>query len=215
VHTDVRLIAATHRDLKVWSEEGKFRPDLYYRLSVFTIHLPPLRERGDDLPLLVQHYLRRFSRELGREVHEVAPEAKTLATGAWDGVVHLWNAATGQHVRSLEVAVAGPKAGNPPVQRGAMKRKEPARKTLDRLGSRRTATKRFHVYVSTTSALGLERAILLRHPASWLGQVQGGDPRPGASRPDDLGVLGLIYLGYGPGNNTGEERFASRASYFS
>src|SRR3984957_9796433 len=75
VQTDVRLIAATHRDLKVWSAEGKFRPDLYYRLGVFTVHLPPLRQRGDDLPPLVQHYLRRFSRELGREVHEVALEA--------------------------------------------------------------------------------------------------------------------------------------------
>src|SRR5207302_2474456 len=75
VRTDVRLIAATHRDLTAWSAEGKFRPDLYYRLGVFTIHLPPLRERADDLPLLVQHYLRRFSRELGREVREVTPEA--------------------------------------------------------------------------------------------------------------------------------------------
>src|SRR5213595_3761735 len=70
IRTDVRLIAATHRDLKGWSEEGKFRPDLYYRLGVFTIHLPPLRERGDDLPMLVQHYLRRFSHELGRDLQE-------------------------------------------------------------------------------------------------------------------------------------------------
>jgi nitrogen regulation protein NR(I) len=75
IRTDVRLIAATNRDLKAWSAEGKFRADLYYRLGVFTIHLPPLRERGDDLPLLVRHYLRRFSRELGREVREIAPEA--------------------------------------------------------------------------------------------------------------------------------------------
>ena len=86
IRTDVRLIAATHRDLKAWSAEGKFRPDLYYRLGVFTIHLPPLRERGDDLPLLVQHYLRRFSRELGREVREVAPEAlERLRSYSWPG----------------------------------------------------------------------------------------------------------------------------------
>jgi two-component system nitrogen regulation response regulator GlnG len=86
VRTDVRLIAATHRDLKAWSEEGTFRPDLYYRLGVFTIHLPPLRERGDDLPLLVRHYLRRFSKELGREVQDVAPEALERLCGyLWPG----------------------------------------------------------------------------------------------------------------------------------
>jgi two-component system nitrogen regulation response regulator GlnG len=86
IRTDVRLIAATHRDLKAWSDEGKFRPDLYYRLGVFTIHLPPLRERGEDLPLLVRQYLRRFSRELGREVQEVAPEALERLRGySWPG----------------------------------------------------------------------------------------------------------------------------------
>jgi len=86
VRTDVRLIAATHRDLKALSEEGKFRPDLYYRLGVFTIHLSPLRERGEDLPMLVQHYLRRFSRELGREVREVAPDAlEQLCNYPWPG----------------------------------------------------------------------------------------------------------------------------------
>ena len=84
--TDVRLIAATHRDLKAWSEEGKFRPDVYYRLGVFTIHLPPLRERGDDLPLLIRHFLRRFGRELGRDVREAAPEAlERLRSYSWPG----------------------------------------------------------------------------------------------------------------------------------
>src|SRR5438132_545460 len=88
VRTDVRLIAATHRDLKAWSNEGKFRPDLYYRLGVFAIHLPPLRERGDDLALLVQFYLRRVSRELGREVREIAPEALERLRGySWPGNV--------------------------------------------------------------------------------------------------------------------------------
>jgi two-component system nitrogen regulation response regulator GlnG len=86
IQTDVRLIAATHRDLKAWSAEGKFRPDLYYRLSVFTIELPPLRERGDDLPMLVQQYLRRFNRELGREIREIAPEAlERLRAHTWPG----------------------------------------------------------------------------------------------------------------------------------
>jgi two-component system nitrogen regulation response regulator GlnG len=86
IRTDVRLLAATHRDLAAWSAEGKFRPDLYYRLGVFRIHLPPLRERGDDLPALVYHYLRRFSRELGREVYEIAPEAlERLHSYSWPG----------------------------------------------------------------------------------------------------------------------------------
>jgi DNA-binding NtrC family response regulator len=86
IRTDVRLIAATHRDLQAWSDEGKFRLDLYYRLGVFTIHLPPLRERGDDLELLVQFYLRRVSRELGREVREVAPEVlERLSAYSWPG----------------------------------------------------------------------------------------------------------------------------------
>ncbi len=86
IRTDVRLIAATLRDLKAWSAEGKFRPDLYYRIGVFTIRLPALRERGEDLPMLVKHYLRRFNRELGREVCEVAPDAlKRLAEFSWPG----------------------------------------------------------------------------------------------------------------------------------
>jgi two-component system nitrogen regulation response regulator GlnG len=86
VRTDVRLIAATHHDLKADCAVEKFRPDLYYRLGVFTIHLPPLRERGDDLPLLVRHFVRRFNHELGREVVEVAPEAlECLRDYDWPG----------------------------------------------------------------------------------------------------------------------------------
>jgi two-component system nitrogen regulation response regulator GlnG len=86
IRTDVRLIAASNRDLKSWSAEGKFRQDLYYRLSVFTIQLPPLRERQSDLPLLVRHYVRCFSKELGREVRAVAPETLEQLSGyRWPG----------------------------------------------------------------------------------------------------------------------------------
>src|SRR6516225_573519 len=88
IRTDVRLIAATHRDLKARSDESQFRPDLYYRLGVFAIQLRPLRERGEDLALLVRFYLRRVSREVGREVHEVAPEALARLRGySWPGNV--------------------------------------------------------------------------------------------------------------------------------
>jgi two-component system response regulator AtoC len=88
IQTDVRLIAATNHDLKELSAIGKFRPDLYYRLSVFTIHLPALRNRGNDLQLLVQLFLRRFSPELSRNVCEVAPETlNRLRKYSWPGNV--------------------------------------------------------------------------------------------------------------------------------
>ncbi|MDF2696648.1 MAG: Response regulator of zinc sigma-54-dependent two-component system [Labilithrix sp.] len=86
VRTDVRLIAATHHDLNERVKDGKFRLDLFYRLGVFTIHLPPLRERGEDLPLLALHHVRRFSREFKREVREIAPETMNrLRAYAWPG----------------------------------------------------------------------------------------------------------------------------------
>lgn len=78
IQTDVRIITATNRDLKQSAGEGRFREDLYYRLNGFTIKLPPLRERGDDILLLLQHCLRRLGRELGKDVHGVAPEALDL-----------------------------------------------------------------------------------------------------------------------------------------
>jgi two-component system nitrogen regulation response regulator GlnG len=88
VKTDVRLIAATNRDLPALMSQGRFRGDLYYRLNVSTIRLPPLRERGDDVPLLVQHYLRRFGKEMGKDVQTVAPEAMDfLRRYTWPGNV--------------------------------------------------------------------------------------------------------------------------------
>lgn len=88
VRTDVRLIAATNADLERMAEDGRFRKDLYFRLNVFTIKLPPLRERGDDVALLIEHYLKRFGRELGKPVAEVAPTAAaSLRAYPWPGNV--------------------------------------------------------------------------------------------------------------------------------
>ena len=86
VKTNVRVIAATNHDLEKLVAAGQFRNDLFYRLSVFTITLPPLRERGDDLPLLVDHFLRRFNREMGKNVQSIAPEAlELLRQHSWPG----------------------------------------------------------------------------------------------------------------------------------
>jgi two-component system nitrogen regulation response regulator GlnG len=86
IRTDVRILAATHRDLKLWSAAGKFRFDLYYRLNVVPIQLPPLRERGSDLPLLVKHFLSRLNSESGGHVRSVSPEAlERLRTYSWPG----------------------------------------------------------------------------------------------------------------------------------
>jgi DNA-binding NtrC family response regulator len=86
IRTNVRVIASTHRDLKARAEEEKFRSDLYYRLGVFTIHLPPLRERGEDIAILARNYVERFSREFARDVRGIAPETMDrLRAYAWPG----------------------------------------------------------------------------------------------------------------------------------
>jgi two-component system nitrogen regulation response regulator GlnG len=133
IRTDVRLLAATHRDLKAMSAEGRFRADLYYRLGVFTVHLPALRERGDDLPLLVRHYLRRFSRELGREVQEVAPEAlERLRSYDWPGNIRELQSVLKQALLHASGAVLLP-AFLPDLS-GAPAEPGPAAPAGDRLG---------------------------------------------------------------------------------
>lgn len=87
ISADVRIIVATHKDLREEAQRGNFRSDLYYRLNVLTIHIPALRDRADDLPLLVEHFLQRQSRNLGRSLI-ITPEAMAaLRQYNWPGNV--------------------------------------------------------------------------------------------------------------------------------
>ncbi|MFB3915476.1 MAG: sigma-54-dependent transcriptional regulator [Terriglobales bacterium] len=88
IQVDVRVIAATNVDLKQQVREGKFRDDLYYRLNVITIDLPPLRERREDIPLLVEFFLNKFSAENDKPVRKITPEAlRPLMDYGWPGNV--------------------------------------------------------------------------------------------------------------------------------
>jgi two-component system, NtrC family, response regulator GlrR len=85
---DVRIIAATNKDLKTELEARRFRDDLFHRISVLPIHLPPLRDRREDIPLLVDQFLRQFNRELGRAITAFTPQAIDRLKGhAWPGNV--------------------------------------------------------------------------------------------------------------------------------
>jgi DNA-binding NtrC family response regulator len=95
IHVDARIVSATNRDLAALVREGRFREDLYYRLNVVTIDLPPLRERRDDIPLLVDFFRERANFNMGKQVEGVAPSClKLLQSYSWPG-----------NVRELENAV--------------------------------------------------------------------------------------------------------------
>src|SRR5579872_620939 len=95
IKVDFRCIAATNKDLQTLVKAGSFRPDLYYRLHVFCIDLPPLRDRREDIPLLVNHFLNKFSQAMNKRINRVAPEAMyALQQNDWPG-----------NVRELENAI--------------------------------------------------------------------------------------------------------------
>jgi two-component system NtrC family response regulator len=88
IKVDVRVIAATNKDLKEEVDARRFRDDLYFRLNVVMIEIPPLRERRDDIPLLTAHFLEKFRRKLGREIFAVEPDAMSALYGySWPGNV--------------------------------------------------------------------------------------------------------------------------------
>ena len=95
IKVDFRCVAATNKSLEGLIEEGKFRPDLFYRLNVFRIELPALRERVEDIPPLVEHFVQKFSQAMNKRINRVAPEAMyALQQNDWPG-----------NVRELENAI--------------------------------------------------------------------------------------------------------------
>jgi transcriptional regulator with PAS, ATPase and Fis domain len=95
INVDVRLIAATNKNLEEYVRDGKFRDDLYYRINAFTITIPPLRERREDIPLLCYHFLKKHCRKMGRRIHEID-------SGAMDALMnHDWPG----NVRELDKAI--------------------------------------------------------------------------------------------------------------
>jgi two-component system, NtrC family, response regulator AtoC len=134
VEVDTRLIAATNRDLKQMVEEGTFREDLFYRLYVVVIHLPPLRERQGDIPLLLRYFLDFFNRENGRSVDGFSPDALDLLTRyTWPGNVREVRNAVEQMVVLSRSDRIGVRDLPRQIRDGASERSAPSGGTLDEI----------------------------------------------------------------------------------
>src|SRR5213079_92904 len=95
IRIDVRVVAATNRDLRAMVQDGRFRDDLYYRINVLSIDVPPLRERRDDIPVLIDYFLRKHTRNTSRLIKGLTPDTKKMMTDyGWPG-----------NVRQLESAI--------------------------------------------------------------------------------------------------------------
>ena len=166
IPVDIRLVAATNRDLRAWVDAGKFREDLYFRLNVVDINLPPLRERQGDLPLLCDAFVREFNPQLGRGILGITPEAMAaLAAYPWPGNVReLRNAiermmvlAHGDHLTLEDVPKTIREGRVAPEQApaGAQPADEPEEATLIRRalfetkGNRTAAAKRLGIPLRT------------------------------------------------------------------
>ena len=109
IQTDVRLIAATNANLETMTENGGFRKDLFFRLNVYSLELPPLRKRGADLQLLINHFVGRFGMELIKPVREVAPEAlQALQRYSWPGNIRELQSVLKQSLLQMQGAVLLP-----------------------------------------------------------------------------------------------------------
>jgi DNA-binding NtrC family response regulator len=188
VKVNARVVAATNTDLMGLVREGKFREDLYYRLNVIAIEVPPLRERIEDLPLLVRHFLEKYGEKTGRGQKEVAPQAMALLEGyPWPGNIRELENTIERAVILSKTPVIGPSDLPPQVRAGHETRGvgtgfEPGSLTLDELERTYivTSLERFAGnQAATASALGISRTTLWRKLKAYgLSEQVGTEPAP-------------------------------------
>ena len=198
---DVRVIAATNQDLWGMVQEKKFRADLYYRLNVFPIMLPPLRERGDDIPLLIEHFVEKFARRQGKSIDHIPNEVmEVLKRHHWPGNIRELQNVIERAVIMTTGSELTPHATEHLAQDGACAIRTLAdaerahitstlRETNGVVGGRRGAA----------AQLGLPRTSLLAR-MQRLG-ISGATPGPGAAQTDRL-------LTTTPGRQAHAARFA-------
>ncbi|MGA2618278.1 MAG: sigma-54 dependent transcriptional regulator [Thermoguttaceae bacterium] len=165
IRSDIRVIAATNQDLAALAAAGRFRQDLFYRLNVLSILIPPLRERTDDIPLLVEYFLGRMNRELQRHVRAVAPEAmQLLMQHVWPGNVRELQSAVKYALVHSAGDVLTPECLPPQVREPAGPPAEPGALDVVALARRLLAHEGGNVYYQVQAAV--DRALLdevLRH----------------------------------------------------
>lgn len=186
IQTDVRIIAATHRDLEAMSHAGTFRADLYYRLNGFTISIPPLRERGDDVLLLLERFFSQFARQLGKDFDGIAPDAlKLLVDYPWPGNVREMQSAVRMALLQSTGPVLTPDVLPEEIRRGTQCENETsvltAVGTLERLVDERLRGETNDLYAEALAAMEafvLTRVLRLTggnqsHAARILGITRG------------------------------------------
>jgi DNA-binding NtrC family response regulator len=170
IKVDVRIIATTNRDLGTLAASGQFRQDLFFRLSVMPIHLPPLRERVEDIPLLTQRFVTRTAAELNKEVHGIAPETVAmLQRYSWPGNVRELQHAVERAVILSRDSILQPQAFD--GQRfGLAKQSGPTPPTPDSLATGTASVSEEGVVLTTLDVAEAERRLIARAL-----QVSGGN----------------------------------------
>jgi formate hydrogenlyase transcriptional activator len=181
IHVDVRIIAATHRDLRAMIRDGKFREDLFYRLNVFPIEIPPLRERREDIPLLADYFVSKLSPQMGKKIKSISLRAmEVLANASWPGNVReLQNIveraiilSRGELLDSPDFELPGLTAATPPMSEAAERQQieDALRESRGRISGADGAAQALGLAPSTLESriqrLGVDKLAFRRRPNS-------------------------------------------------